>query len=280
MESRQYSLLGQKANAAISYIEENEQSGAMPGAAFVIPPSRAAQVSQNASSHPERPSVTGLNYELLDGGIIRYFKARSGSKITSPSNDRPTENQQTFEDRIVRGIFHGVNWSTDFSLDPTKAGGAQMRIIIDKVNRTIQTFQDLLLLPAMQRFNGYRLSKSIKLGLLPDSPDWWKFYFVGPEELTADRKYSSDVSCQEVEAGLSCREHELNKRRMPFERITRKAIRERAFMQVECEKIGKEMNTTVDPDKIWRFKTNSPVSTDQNSPEEEPEKKSKPESSL
>ena len=263
MESRQFSLLAQKANSAIAYIEENEKGEAPPGAGFVIPPSQVAMSSQSATNGVN-PSATGLNYEVLDGGTIRYFKARTGSKITSPGNDRPAENAQNYEDRIIRGIFHGVNWSTDFSLDPTKAGGAQMRIIIDKVNRTIQTYQDLLLLPAMQRINGYRVSKAIKIGLIPKSDDWWKFHYIGPEELTADKKYASDVSCQELEAGLTSHEREINKRKGNFERITMQKIRERKFLEDQCKKAG------VDPDKIWRYKTNSPISTDQDS--EEPKK--------
>jgi hypothetical protein len=178
-----------------------------------------------------------LQYEKFDKGMIRYFKSKSGSGLKTHIADRPTANQSAFVADVIRGNFAGLDWSVDFSVDPTKIGGASMRVCVDKINRSIGSDQDLILEPTTRRYNSYalscvmqrpegetgkrgngvsatnqfagspthRLADSPSLGLLPFDIDWYKWEFQGPAKVTADAKYNSDVDAQEIRIGIKTR---------------------------------------------------------------------------
>jgi capsid protein len=195
-ETRQFELLAQKIGASIALLEKNETGEPPPGADFIIGPPAGTEAAGTA---------TGVQQEILDGGVIRYLRARSGSNLEAFQQDRPTGNQIAFEANVIRSSFHGMDWSVDFSLDPTKVGGASMRVVIERINRAVAADQDLVLAPPTRRYDGYALAKAMKLGLLPWDDDWWRFEYQGPARLTADAKYDSDVQLQEVRAGVRSR---------------------------------------------------------------------------
>ncbi len=192
-EAQRFELIAQKVGAAITLIEKNPEGEPTPGASWITTPAASAGTAGTAA---------GLNTEMFDGGLVRYLKSKSGADLLPFQNDRPSANQQQFSAAIIRSNFAGMGWSVDFSLDPTKIGGAPLRVVVDKINRSILSDQDLIIEPALRRYQGYALSKAIKLDLLPFDSDWWQFEYQGPAKLTADAKYNSDVDLQERKAGL------------------------------------------------------------------------------
>jgi capsid protein len=229
-EWRNAEMMSQKINAAISLVEENEEGEPAPGSDFIVD-------SSGGTAQPGTP--TGLVYEKFDKGLVRYFKSKSGSGLKAHISDRPSAGQEAFEARIIRSNFAGLDWSVDFSLDPTKIGGASMRVCVDKINRAISSDQDLILEPSCRRYNAYVIAsvmsrppeeapnpkiqapnksqtpnpklESLELGtlgawsLLPFDAEWFKWEFQGPAQLTADKKYNSDVDAQEVRIGIKTR---------------------------------------------------------------------------
>ena len=221
-EWRSAEMMAQKVNSAIALVEENEAGEPAPGSDFLVDASGGV-------SQPGTP--TGLQYEKFDDGLIRYFKSKTGSGLKAHIAARPTPEQDAFEAKIIRSNFAGMEWSVDFSVDPTKIGGASMRVCVDKINRSIGSDQDLILDPACRRYNGYvlasvmereplnreplnrggddstiqRFNDSTSLRLLPFDPQWHKWEFQGPPQLTADKKYDSDVDAQEVRIGIKSR---------------------------------------------------------------------------
>lgn len=214
-ERREFELLAQKAGAALALIETNERGAPPPGASFISSPSTA----------PTSATPTGLITESYEGGMIKYFKSGSGGKIEGFKNERPSADQQAFEESIMRGAFAGMEWPIDFSLDPTKCGGAQMRVVIEKVVATIGKNQDLVS-KVMRRVDGYRLSKFIKLGLLEPNPDWFRWAYQGPGNPTADAKYDSDIALQEIRAGISTRQKACAERGEDYEEVDDQKERE------------------------------------------------------
>src|SRR5678816_633234 len=183
-------LISQVANAGIILSEDNEEGEPAPGSDYLV----------DASGGVAQPGTpTGLQYEKFDKGMIRYFKSKSGSGLKAHVADRPTANQASFVADVIRGNFAGLDWSVDFSVDPTKIGGASRRVCGDKINRSIGSDQDLILDPASLRYNSYALSCVMQLpiadlrlpnrgsgeignrqseignlGLLPFDIDWYK----------------------------------------------------------------------------------------------------------
>jgi hypothetical protein len=195
-ESDAFELLAQKLGASISLIEKNEEGEAAPGEA--------------ADGFPITGAATGAyateKVTAGSGVTVRYLRSGdTNAGIEALKFDRPSANQQDFRHSKLRDAFADIGWSIDFSLDPTKVGGAEMRIVVDKINRNIRALQDLVLEPACARIDGFRVSSAIQIKLLKEDPDWWKWTYQGPARLTADAKYESDVDKQEVQSGLKAR---------------------------------------------------------------------------
>jgi capsid protein len=235
-ESRRFELLAQKLAASYGMVIENEDGEADPGKNLLVGSSGTLDSSGNAA--------TAWN-EKVDGVGIHYFKAGTNSKISSVTADRPSGNQQAFEDRIIRAALAGMGWSFDFALDPTKAGGAQMRIVIAKINRTLKHYRSMLLEPACRRVTGYRIAKAINNGQLPANPEWFKWSFVGAADLTADEKYSSDVSVQELRAGLTDEQTEIGKRGEWWQDVIERKIEVEKYLQERCKAEGVDANRIV-----------------------------------
>lgn len=198
-EARRMEMVSQKVFSGMSLIVHNEEGGPAD-TANSLQKYMAGGFTSDGDVNLDGPEVA-VN-EILPGEI-RYFRAGSGSKVEAVTGDRPTQNQRDFVDQIHRQSLAGIGWSFDFTLDPTKAGGAQMRLVIEKLNRRLSQVRRRMLYPAMRQMDGYRIAKAIKLGLLPESEEWYKWEYISPAELTADKKYDSQVALEEYKAGLS-----------------------------------------------------------------------------
>lgn len=200
-EFDRFEMLAQKAFSAQTLIESNE-SGAIDEAQAVI----GSEATYDDSDKQLTPTE-----QQLQGGIYRYFKANSGSKLEAFSWDRPAAAAQQFQERKIRDAFKGSDWDVFFSLDPQAVGGAPMRVIVEKINGVLDE-RRAMLAKACARVDGYALSKAIKNGDLPFDPDWYKFEYQGPGDVTADAKYDSDVGLQETAQGFSTRKIQAAKR--------------------------------------------------------------------
>jgi hypothetical protein len=152
-----------------------------------------------------------LDEQTFGGGTVRYFKAGTGSKLESFMYDRPSTATQEFQERKVRDAFKGTEWDAFFSLDPQSVGGAPMRVIVEKINRTLQKLRRRAA-KVCARLDGYAISKAIKNGELTFDADWWKFEHQGPGDITADAMYDSQVGLQETAQGFSTRKIQAAKR--------------------------------------------------------------------
>jgi hypothetical protein len=236
-EWRRFEMMAQKIGSGIALQEFNEAGEPPPGSdlSFTTPPT---------SGETTTGTPSGLYTETIDGGMIRYFRAKNGGKLEAFQNDRPSGNQQSFEDKVARAAMHGASWSMDFSLDPSKVGGAPMRVVVEKINRSIEVVQKLLIEPAARRLDGWRISKAINLGLLPAVDDWWKWEHQFPANVTADKKYDSDVDVQELRSGLQAPQDAIGRRGQYWEDVQDKAIAFQKRFQDKCAAAG------VDPEKI------------------------------
>src|SRR6185436_10679447 len=191
---------------------------------------------------------TGLVYEKFDKGLVRYFKSKTGSGLKAHISDRPTANQGEFEARIIRANFAGMEWSVDFSLDPTKVGGAPMRVVVDKINRSITSDQDLILDGACRRYYSYVLAQamSVPLSLLPFNTEWFKWEFQGPAKLTADAKYNSDVDALEIRIGIKARTKALAERGESLEDVRNLREKEAIDLFTRAQRVAKMFDLPLD----------------------------------
>jgi hypothetical protein len=203
--ARDFELISQKLAASIGLIETNE-TGEADKAKKIM--QEGTRFSTSSAGTPTPLATTAT--ETFDGVSVRYHRAGSGSKLEAFKADRPTANQQAFQSEVIREAMYGMGWSVDYSYNPTKIGGAPLRVVVDRLNRKLGVLREYLVKPAQVRIDGWRVAKVMdnpertdkKLVLFPFNKDWWRWSYQWPAVLTADAKYNSDVDMQERRSGM------------------------------------------------------------------------------
>ncbi len=184
-------MIAQKAFASKTIVEENESGDIDSSRAIVATPA-----SFDASGNK-----TSLDMMKLDKGAYTYFKSQTGSKLSAFNwGDRPGRGTQDFLDSTVRDAMRGTEWDAFFSVDPQHVGGAPMRVVVDRVNRTIKKRRRLIGKTVL-RADVYALARAIASGQLPADPDWFRWTYRGQADVTADRRYETQTDKEEYEAG-------------------------------------------------------------------------------
>lgn len=257
-------LIQQKNAASIALQEWNEDGEPAPGADL-----KHVTLPEDTDTIAGTP--TGLVTETFDKGTIRYMRANSGNKLEVLEHNNPSANTQNFTQGKVRASLHGFQWSYDFSLNLKEMGGAQLRVLVDKINITLKSIRMDVVIPFRMRADGWRISKAIQRGDLPDDVDWWKWEYQGPADITADKQYDSKVDIEETRNCLRAPQDAIAKRGEYWEDIQDKAI----DFEIRGRKRTIEKAKAAGIEAEWKdVKWNSPNGPQQEQPEpEEPEKK-------
>jgi len=187
---------------------------------------------------------TGLDIQRIDGGQYHYLKAGTGSKLEMFDYNRPGADSQKFMETTLRDAFRGTEWDVFFSLDPQKVGGAPMRVIVEKINAVLDKRRKLVRKCCL-RVDGYALSKFMKLGLLPWDDDWYMWNYQGPAEVTADKRYDSQVDLQEVAQGFQTRKLACAKRGLSIEDVDQQREDEARSDLQRAQRLAKEFSITI-----------------------------------
>ena len=230
-ELREYELNAQKAASSIALVEHNEDGYADDSEAFID------------QTIDDGNLTTTL--ETLEGGAIRYFRAGSGSKIEVLDRNRPGANAQDFENTILRSAFQALEWPFDLSLDPTKIGGAVVRLVTAKAQRTVEKNQRLVRKIA-KRIDGYALAKAMKLGLLPQPKggDWYSWHYQGPRKISVDGGRDAAAGREDYKLGLTTLQELYADRGLHWEDEVEKRISEQRFVLDLADKYG------IDPNRV------------------------------
>lgn len=246
---RDFLKTGLKAEASLALIEHNETG--------------SADVDAGAQHFDQPAEPTGANqygvvHEELDGGAIRYFRANSGSNLTAINSRRPSTEAQSFiESQIMRGAYAGLEWPLEFSWNPERLGGANIRLIVGKAERTVANHQRLIGKTFIRAVT-YGIAKAIKIGSLPFDPDWAMWDADLPPTLSVDAGYASKAEIAEYQAGFKTLSDVYGERGYDWQAKIRQRIRERKFLLDECAAAG------IQPSEIQQLK----ASADQPAPTE------------
>jgi capsid protein len=230
-ELREYELSAQKAASSIALVEHNEDGYADDSEAFI--------------DQTIEDGALSTTMETLEGGAIRYFRAGSGSKIEVMDRNRPSANAQEFENTILRSAFQALEWPYDLSLDPTKIGGAVVRLVTAKAQRTVEKNQRLVRKIA-KRIDGYALAKAMKMGLLPSPKggDWYSWHYQGPRKISVDGGRDAAAGREDYKLGLTTLQELYADRGLHWEDEVEKRITEQRFVLDLADKYG------IDPNRV------------------------------
>jgi hypothetical protein len=187
---RRFELIAQQVASSLAIVETNETG---------LPPDTAETMLRDGG---EYNSDTDTAYHEMQGGTIRYFRSGTGGKIEALKADRPTPAQQQFADSIIRQAFAGMGWSIDFFLDPRSVNGGAMRVLVERINRSVGAYRKQCLFPMVKAIDAWRIAKAMKVGLLRYSDDWFRWRYNGAADLTADAKYLAQVHEMQMARGL------------------------------------------------------------------------------
>jgi hypothetical protein len=203
---------------------------------------------------------TALSTEQFSDGIeVRYFRSSDpNAGIEMLKNDNPSLNQREYRGDVLRDIFAGIGNSKDFALDSTKIGGAPLRVLIERINRSIQSARDLVLTPACMRFDGFRVSCAIQTGSLPEDKDWWKWTYQTGAELTADKKYDAEVDAMEEARGYIPRARVTAKRGAYIEDVDKAIERDADNKWTRAKALATKFNIPIEAayNSMWNEQPN------------------------
>lgn len=180
--------------SSIGLIEHNEL-----GAPDPTDPANLLTKQKNLLGPQLIPEITS---QTSTGVTTRFFRSGSGSKLEQLKSDRPGEAVSAFMDRLIRNACTGAGWPFELTWDASKLGGANVRLLVARAERTVQDRQDLLR-PIAKRVVGYAVAKAVKLGYLEPNEDWYKWTFSLPARMTTDYGRDAKADLADYQAGLT-----------------------------------------------------------------------------
>lgn len=229
---RKWLLLVVKGESSVMLQEYNE-TGSPSNA------QRDALLGRTDLSSPQ--SASNPNYEMLDGGTIRYFKMGK-AKLESLNSSRPSVNAMEFQREILRGAFSSLGWPIEL-YDPEHVGGAPSR---QRLAQAIKTIEDIQCIAERIATDAHRyvLAKAIKNGQLDPDPDWYKMYHQRPRSLTVDNGYDIKGDLEMMRSGMVTQQWVCDKYGEYWEEVQEQKVKEEANWQRLCEE------NDVEPDNV------------------------------
>src|SRR5260221_4418595 len=226
--------------SSIGLIEENEQGG---------PTNMLSLMQQAQAGAPPFPVPPGITMQQFVGGLIKYFRSGTGGKLQVLQSKKPSENWEKFMTRLERHACQGLPWPYELACDASALSGTNSRMVIGQAQRAIIDRQELFR-PVAKRILGYAVSKLIKLGRLPESPDWFRWDFTSPPRLSVD--YGRDKMADQADwrAGIQNLCDILDQEGKDLEEHLIRRAREVALRKIIAKQVGDEFGVTITDDEM------------------------------
>jgi capsid protein len=187
-----------------------------------------------------------LAAELGAGASYENIAARMGGKLLalepgesfeSFSSNRPSPTFTGFLAALERDISQGV-LPYEFVNDPSKIGGASVRLITAKAGRVFGKFQQILIDQLCQPTWGYIIGQGIADGDLPDDPDWASVSWTTPKSVTVDGGRDAANDRNDVEMGLLSMSELYAQRGLDFRTEMKKRASDMTFIIEQAKAAG------------------------------------------
>ena len=200
--------------------------------------------------------------ELGAGSSYENIAARMGGKLIAlePGEDfqsftsnRPSPTFTGFLAALERDISQGV-LPYEFVNDPSKIGGASVRLITAKAGRVFGKYQTILIEQLCQPTWGYIIGQGIAAGELPDDPNWTSVSWTTPKSVTVDAGRDASNDRADVEMGLLSMSELYAQRGLDF----RTEMKKRASDMVHIQNLAAEHGI---PFELLFRPSNTPLGT-------------------
>lgn len=151
---------------------------------------------------PPRPSsgqVSATDVAQAFGGLA--IALGPDEELKAFDHNRPSLNVLGMLDNLDRDAANATGISPDFLLNPTKIGGAVVRMELAKAERQFSAFQNMLIDGLLRPFIQYAIADAITRGILPAVDGWERMTFQTPKRLSVDVGRDALAQIRLLEAG-------------------------------------------------------------------------------
>jgi capsid protein len=157
------------------------------------------------------PSTQGQQYASMGGKILALEPGEDLQLLASNRGSQAIGFLQELERDIVRVLPY------EFVSDPSKIGGASVRLVTAKAGRVFGKYQSVIITTLCQPTWGYVIGQAIANGELPDDESWTEVSWTTPKSVTVDGGRDSANDREDLRIGLLSFSEVYNQRGMNFE---------------------------------------------------------------
>ena len=158
-----------------------------------------------------------------------------GEKLDSFQSNRPNDSFNGFIEHLQRDSAAGV-LPYEFTADPTKAGGAAVRLVVSKAERHFGARQHMFMTRFLTPVWGYVIGNAIANGEIPANDNWSKVNWVTPRRVTVDAGREAAANQRDIEMGLkTLSDHFAELGMNPRDEIRRRASDARLLIDTATE---------------------------------------------
>jgi capsid protein len=144
---------------------------------------------------------TGSYSNLANTMGGKLIALEPGEDMTSFQSNRPNATFTGFLAALERDISMGV-LPYEFVSDPSKLGGASIRLVTAKASRVFGKYQNTIIETFCVPTWGYIIGQGIAAGDIPDDPKWNEVSWTTPKSVTVDAGRDAANDRNDVEMGL------------------------------------------------------------------------------
>jgi lambda family phage portal protein len=193
-------------------------------------------------------SITDANEaSTFIGGKI--LALAPGEKLESFESARPNQTFNGFVEHLIRDSLAGT-LPYEFVSDPSKAGGASMRLVVAKADRQFKQLQTIIINRFLTPLWGYVIGNAIKNGELPANDNWCRVYWTTPKRLTVDASRDSAQNRADIAMGIKTLGDDAQENGEHLSTLLKRRVREAKSIMDECAAQGVPLWMVYKPDNV------------------------------
>ena len=154
----------------------------------------------------------GTPIALVEGQGGEYWDVTVDSKsdIKIPESSSPSPNALEFNENVLMSVYQGLEWPYEYARQSKESRGANIRVTVEKINRTVAKQFGVLEKIAIRKV-GYALGTAVARGELPPG-EWYALDFPSPPEMTPDKYHEMQEAREDYKMGFGTIQNTLARR--------------------------------------------------------------------
>jgi lambda family phage portal protein len=178
-----------------------------------------------------------------------------GEDLVAWNSNRPSQNFREFCDMLLREVCLNIGIPWEFAARPADAGGAALRAVLVRAQRTFEQRQALLIDRLCSRVWAHVITLGMQRGLIPQNDNWWRVEWQRPAAASVDYGREAQANLNDVRAGLRTYSEDYSERGLEWKDAIRQRAMEARFLADLAAEFG------ISPDSIATFNPNPAPAT-------------------